>query len=111
MKIVAALGGLLFACFAALADDSPATGDMVIVPGGSFAMGSNDGQNDERPVHQVYVAQFHIDRLPVTNARFAEFLNVAGPANGKGERIFDDDDADARIHRQGARWVADKGFE
>ena len=111
MKIVAALAGLLCACFAALAADSPGTGNMVVVPGGSFVMGSNDGPDDERPAHQVYVAPFQIDRLPVTNARFAEFLNVAGPANGKGERLFDDDDADARIHRQGARWVADKGFE
>lgn len=74
-------------------------------------MGSKDGPADERPPHQVNVAAFAIDRLPVTNAQFAEFLNHTGPHNKQNERLYDDDDGDARIHRQGNRWVADKGYE
>lgn len=89
---------------------SPAD-DMVAIPSGSFTMGSADGPADERPAHRLSLPAFRIDRYPVTNAQFAEFLNAVGPFNLKGERLFDVDDSDARIHQAGARWVADPGFE
>lgn len=42
--------------------------DMVPIPGGSFAMGSDaaDANQDEKPVHRVTVGSFHIDRTEVT---------------------------------------------
>lgn len=73
-------------------------------------MGSDTGPSDERPAHQVNLAEFRIDRFPATNAQFAEFLNAEGTFSAKGERLFDFDDPDARIHRIGGRWVADKGY-
>ena len=85
--------------------------DMLPVAAGPFLMGSNDGPDDERPAHSVNLAAFEIDRLPVTNARFAEFLNAVGTHNRAGERLYDFDDADARIHQLGKRWIADRGFE
>src|SRR5687768_1448510 len=85
--------------------------EMVRVPAGSFLMGSNDGPEDERPQHQVTLGEFFIDRTPVTNAQFAQFLNAVGLNGPKGERYFDPDDSDARIHRQGGKWLADKGSE
>ena len=85
--------------------------EMVSIPAGSFLMGSNDGPSDERPAHRVTLSQFHIDRTPVTNAQFALFLNAVGPVNSKGEKRFDVDDEDARIHRRGGKWVPDRGFE
>src|SRR5688572_12189799 len=83
--------------------------DMLTIPGGPFTMGSNEGPEDERPAHQVNVRQFSIDRLPVTNAEFADYLNAvsAMPAS----RVYDFDDPDARIHRRGTAWVADTGYE
>jgi formylglycine-generating enzyme required for sulfatase activity len=39
---------------------------MVAVPAGDFLMGSNDGDDDERPEHRVEVASFAIDRTEVT---------------------------------------------
>ena len=74
-------------------------------------MGSDDGPADERPVHRVTLAAFFIDRYPVTNARFAEFLNAVGPFNAKRERLFDIDDPDAKIHRTGGTWTAARGYE
>lgn len=74
-------------------------------------MGSDEGPADERPAHEVTLPAYAIDRFPVTNARFAEFLNAVGSVNKHGERLFDIDDPDARIHRDPAgRWAADKGF-
>jgi iron(II)-dependent oxidoreductase len=95
-----------------LASVGAARGDGVfLVPAGAFWMGRDDGPPEEAPLHRVFVRDFWIDRHKVTNAEFAGFLNVAGLRAPGGERRFDDDDLDARIHRRGGRWVADAGFE
>jgi formylglycine-generating enzyme required for sulfatase activity len=49
---------------------------MVLIPGGSFAMGSDQKKtnNSERPVHQVRISAFWMDRTEVTNRQFAEFV-------------------------------------
>jgi formylglycine-generating enzyme required for sulfatase activity len=77
--------------------------EMIAIPTGPFTMGSDTGPADERAAHQVTLPQFSIDRFPVTNAQFAEFLNAVGHTNGKGERLFDIDDPDARIHQSGGK--------
>jgi iron(II)-dependent oxidoreductase len=87
------------------------TTDMISIPSGPFTMGSDIGPADERPAHRVELPPFSIDRTPVTNEQFAVFMNAAGPANSGGERLFDVDDGDARIHQRGGKWVADPGFE
>jgi serine/threonine-protein kinase len=44
---------------------------MVYVPGGTFQMGSTEGESDEQPVHTVTLDGFWIDRAEVTNAQYA----------------------------------------
>jgi len=39
---------------------------MVYVPPGEFTMGSTDGDSDERPVREVYLSGFYIDKYEVT---------------------------------------------
>src|SRR5688572_28201781 len=82
--------------------------DMVTVPPGPFTMGSSEGPDDERPAHEVTLAAFSIDRFPVTNAQYAEFLNNAASAR-VAPRPYDFDDPDARIHRRGGSFIADSG--
>ena len=54
---------------------SPAPPDMVWIPGGTFWMGcENCGMPDALPVHLVTVAGFWMDRTPVTNAAFEQFV-------------------------------------
>jgi iron(II)-dependent oxidoreductase len=84
---------------------------MVRIPAGPFIMGNDAGPEDERPEHTVDLPEFRIDRTPVTNADFAEFLNAVGPRGAKRDRLYDDDDNDARIHRNGGAWRADAGYE
>lgn len=50
--------------------------EMALVPAGEFVMGSEELGEDERPVHQVYVDSFWIDRYEVTNERFARFVDA-----------------------------------
>jgi len=86
--------------------------DMAAIPAGAYTMGHDVGPADERPAHTVTLVTYHIDRYPVTNTLFTEFLNSSGPHNRQGERLYDSDDADARIHMQpDGRWRADPGYE
>jgi sulfatase modifying factor 1 len=43
----------------------------VVVPAGSFVMGSSDGRPDESPPHEVAVRAFRLGRTPVTNGEYA----------------------------------------
>lgn len=40
--------------------------NMILIPGGEFNMGSNNGQRDERPVHRVHVDSFYISETEIT---------------------------------------------
>ena len=52
--------------------------EMVEIPAGQFRMGSADFYAEERPVRDVRVASFAIDRGPVTVAQFARFVEETG---------------------------------
>ncbi|MFO0809254.1 MAG: formylglycine-generating enzyme family protein [Gemmataceae bacterium] len=56
----------------------PAPEGMLWIPGGEFWMGSNDGPDDERPRHLVYVDGFWMDRTEVTNEQFGQFVKATG---------------------------------
>jgi formylglycine-generating enzyme required for sulfatase activity len=47
---------------------------MVLIPGGTFNMGSNDGPPAESPAHQVRLSAYYIDQHEVTNEQFRIFL-------------------------------------
>ena len=48
--------------------------ELVFIPGGTFQMGSNDGDDDEKPVHQVTVSGFWMYAKEVTNGQYRKFL-------------------------------------
>jgi len=52
--------------------------ELVELPGGSFRMGSTQFYPEEAPVHTATVAPFAVERHPVTNAQFAEFVADTG---------------------------------
>src|SRR5260370_8872231 len=52
--------------------------ERVLIPGGTFRMGSEEVYVEERPVHEVAVSRFWIDRYPVTKEQFARFVAEAG---------------------------------
>ncbi len=47
---------------------------MVLVPAGEFPMGSEQGDDDEQPVHRVFLDSFYLVTFEVTNGRFAKFV-------------------------------------
>jgi formylglycine-generating enzyme required for sulfatase activity len=58
--------------------DTPPFPDMVWIPSATYQMGSAKHYPEERPVHRVSVDGFWIDRYPVTNERFARFIETTG---------------------------------
>lgn len=48
------------------------------IPAGTFLMGSDAGQDDERPVHRVHVDAFEMAIYPVTRGDYARFLAATG---------------------------------
>jgi sulfatase modifying factor 1 len=65
----------------ALSRQAPApvnTNEMVWIPPGTFWMGSESGQADERPLHQVTLDGYWIDKTEVTIEEFEKFTKVTG---------------------------------
>ena len=52
--------------------------ELVRIPEGWFGMGSETGQDNERPVHRVWVDEFRLASCAVTNAAYAQFVRATG---------------------------------
>ncbi|MBT3210042.1 MAG: SUMF1/EgtB/PvdO family nonheme iron enzyme [Bacteroidetes bacterium] len=75
--------------------------NMVFVAGGTFKIGSYNGDEDEKPVHPVTVGNFYIGKYEVTNIEFCEFLNDKGNQEVDGKLWLDISDKDCNIEKQG----------
>jgi formylglycine-generating enzyme required for sulfatase activity len=76
---------------------------MVLVPAGEFTMGSDKGDDDEAPVHRVYVDTFYLDKFEVTNGRFAKFVEAIQSEPPWG---FSDKDTPVTHADRPVRWVS-----
>jgi iron(II)-dependent oxidoreductase len=59
----------------------PVVNREILVPAGPFTMGTSVepwALDNERPAHQVHVDAFAIDKYPVTNAAYLEFITAGG---------------------------------
>ncbi|XP_039612912.1 inactive C-alpha-formylglycine-generating enzyme 2 [Polypterus senegalus] len=69
---------LLLSLLGIVACVSADIGTIVHLPGGTFKMGCDaaDAQDGEAPVREVTVQPFALDKYPVTNAEFREFVRA-----------------------------------
>ena len=92
-------------------DRAPSGKDEIHVPGGTFVLGSeNDAwaYDNELDAHEVEVAPFFVDRTPVTNAQFAEFVDGGGYRSPRhwstaGWEWREREDARAPLYWEGGR--------
>jgi len=64
--------------------------EMIEIPDGPFKMGSQDGDHDEAPEHQVYLSTYYLDQYEVTQAEYERFVKMTK----KGKPfvpVFDED--------------------
>ena len=80
------------------ATEMPPPEGMALIPAGQFQMGSNDSDanDDEQPVHAIYLEAFYMDEHKVTNAQFKAFVD----ANPQWQK----DKIDARFHNTNYLW-------
>jgi sulfatase modifying factor 1 len=52
--------------------------ELARIPAGTFLMGSDAADEDERPIHRVHVDEFLLAVEPVTNAAYAAFVRATG---------------------------------
>ena len=71
------------------------TAPMVLIPGGTFPMGNDEGQPVEAPVHQVRLSTYYIDQHEVTNRQFRMFLHESQYRGKPAGKWFTDDRAQA----------------
>ncbi len=87
----------------------PILTEMIVIPGGAYPRGSNEGARDEMPRHVVTLPSFAIDVHPVTNEQFVRFLQAMG-----GEKDRNNNDIirlrDSRIKRSGGKLVIESGY-
>jgi eukaryotic-like serine/threonine-protein kinase len=69
--------------------------ELVQIPGGKFKMGRNDGQDIEKPEHDVTVKGFWMDKTEVTNGEYFQFIKETGynptPSNWERGEPFERD--------------------
>ena len=83
---------------------------LVRVPGGTFQMGSNEGDADEKPVHPVTVSSFYMGETEVTIGQYVAFLNEMKPSSSQLQQWISLDQ-DAHITQSGNSYYADSGWD
>ena len=87
----------------------PISSEMVIIPGGTFHRGSNQGGRDETPRHMIHLSPFALDVHPVSNEQFVRFLEVMG-----GEKDGNNNDMirlrESRLKRVGGKLSIESGY-
>lgn len=82
---------------------------MVEIPVGTYMMGSESGNDNEQPVHEVSLEGFWMDQTEVTNSMFTDFLNKNGNQEEKGVLWFHVEASGAQIHLDGETWQTNDG--
>lgn len=83
--------------------------EFVLIPKGAFEMGSNAGDNDEKPVHKVTITQpFYLGKYEVTQAQWNQVMRSdTNPSAVKGDQLpvtgVSWDDAQAFIRKLNAK--------
>lgn len=52
--------------------------EMIVIHAGEFIMGCDNGADNERPVHRVFVDEFAIGRFAITNQHYQSFVEATG---------------------------------
>ncbi len=59
-----------------LIKDTPESPEMIYVPAGEFMMGSNSGEEDEKPVHKIILKDFYIGKYEVTQREWTAVMGT-----------------------------------
>ena len=60
--------------------------DLIFVEGGTFMMGSNDGYDNQKPIHEVTLSRFYIGQFTVTQKEWEAVIGF-NPSKIKGDDL------------------------
>ncbi len=90
-------------------DIDPIQTEMVVLPGGEYYRGTDEGGRDERPKHFVILSSFAMDVHPITNEQFVRFLEAMG-----GEKDANNNDIirlrESRVKRATGKLIIESGY-
>jgi len=88
---------------------SPPPG-MVYVPGGTFIMGENSGDEYQRPAHRVEVKPFFVDVHEVTCAEYEQFISATRYETPSGWRTQTCRDGESELPVTGINWYDARAY-
>jgi formylglycine-generating enzyme required for sulfatase activity len=77
---------LLIAAGGVNAQQNVAPNNMVRIQGGTFQMGSDNGDSDEKPVHTVTLSGFYMGKYEVTQKEYQAIMGT-NPSSSKGDNL------------------------
>ena len=84
---------------------------MVAIKGGSFQMGSNIGEPDEKPIHSVQLNDFYLEETEVTVTQFAAFVMATGYLTDAEKRVDNYGSytwsKNGWVKKEGVTWLCD----
>lgn len=84
---------------------------MILVEGGTYTMGSNGGEADEKPEHQVRLSSFYIDKLEVTSEEYQKVMGGIMISCGKCPAMVSYDNAKEYAQKTGKRLPTEAEWE
>jgi len=84
---------------------------MILIEEGIFKMGSNDGEGDEMPVHDVSLDAYYINKYEITNDQYCKFLNKYGNVGEEGQYFIDLNLKSIKISMDGSNYKSFQGYE
>jgi sulfatase modifying factor 1 len=83
--------------------------EMVFVKGGTFQMGTNNGEADEKPIHNVSLDDFYIGKYEVTVREFKKFIDATNYKTDAEKNDYSFIWTDKREIKNGVNWRYDVG--
>ena len=81
---------------------------MIYIPAGKFNMGSNNGKDDEKPLHEVYLDAYWIGKTEVTVAQFRLFVQADGyeteAEKNEAAYFYDKYSQNKWVKKEGINW-------
>jgi len=85
--------------------------EMVRIEGGNAVIGNSEGEQAEKPEHEVNLNTFYLSKYEITNAQYCRFLNEAGNQTEAGKPWIAIDGRHSKIEKSGENYQPKAGYD
>ncbi|MDF1699467.1 MAG: SUMF1/EgtB/PvdO family nonheme iron enzyme [Saprospiraceae bacterium] len=73
IPLLVILGIAIFCAFIHFINQPPSKPELILIQGGTFSMGQENGEKDEQPIHEVILSDFQIAKYEITVEEYRKF--------------------------------------